>query len=137
MGLSIPPNLLENGNFDQSSDATYGSQERVLRDRPTTEGWCVLLVVSVVACAGCTSKGSQPTNRKGEGGVPVTVALATQRDVPLQIEVIGNVEAYSTITVKAQVGGEITQVHFSEGELREGGRLAVHHRYAPAQRHGE
>jgi multidrug efflux system membrane fusion protein len=42
--------------------------------------------------------------------------LATQRDVPLQIEVIGNVEAYSTIAVKAQVGGEITQVHFREGD---------------------
>ena len=100
-----------------------GYRSAVLRDRPTTEGWCVLLVVSVVACAGCTSKGSQPTSRKGEGGVPVTVALATQRDVPLQIEVIGNVEAYSTITVKAQVGGEITQVHFSEGEFVKTGDL--------------
>jgi multidrug efflux system membrane fusion protein len=55
--------------------------------------------------------------------VPVTVALATQRDVPLQIEVIGNVEAYSTITVKAQVGGEITQVHFREGEYVKAGDL--------------
>lgn len=100
-----------------------GHRSAVLRDRRTTWGWCALLVVSVVACAGCTSKGSQPTSRKGEGGVPVTVALATQRDVPLQIEVIGNVEAYSTITVKAQVGGEITHVHFSEGEFVKAGDL--------------
>ncbi len=75
------------------------------------------------AMAGCTSKGSQPATRKGEGGVPVTVALAACRDVPLQIEVIGNVEAYSTITVKAQVGGEITQVHFREGDYVKAGDL--------------
>jgi len=43
--------------------------------------------------------------------------------VPLQLEVIGNVEAYSTITVKAQVGGEITQVHFREGEYVKAGDL--------------
>ena len=94
-----------------------------MRDRATTVGWCVLLLGCIVALASCTSKGSQPTSRKGEGGVPVTVALATQRDVPLQIEVIGNVEAYSTITVKAQVGGAITQVHFREGEFVKAGDL--------------
>src|SRR4029077_13474173 len=100
-----------------------GYRTALLKDRRTTRGWCALLVGSVVVFAGCTSKGSQPTARKGEGGVPVTVALATQRDVPLQIEVIGNVEAYATITVKAQVGGEITQVHFSEGEFVKAGDL--------------
>ena len=100
-----------------------GHRSALLRDRGTTVGWCVLLVASVLALASCTSKGSQPTARKGEGGVPVTVALATQRDVPLQIEVIGNVEAYSTITVKAQVGGAITQVHFREGEFVKAGDL--------------
>jgi multidrug efflux system membrane fusion protein len=85
--------------------------------------WCVLVLGCVAAIAGCTSKGSQTTGRKGESGVPVTVALATRRDVPLQIEVIGNVEAYSTITVKAQVGGEITQVHFREGDYVKAGDL--------------
>lgn len=94
-----------------------------MSDRGTTLGWCAVLAGLVVALAGCTSKGSQPTSRKGEGGVPVTVAVVTQRDVPLQIEVIGNVEAYSTIAVKAQVGGEITQVHFREGEYVKAGDL--------------
>src|SRR5437764_3270801 len=95
----------------------------VLSDRRAAVAWGLLVVFCAVAMAGCTSKGSQPTARKGEGGVPVTVALATRRDVPLQIEVIGNVEAYSTITVKAQVGGEITQVHFREGEYVKAGDL--------------
>jgi len=52
----------------------------------------------------------------GAGDVPVTVAVAMQKDVPVEVQVIGNVEAYSTISVKAQVGGELTHVYFHEGD---------------------
>jgi multidrug efflux system membrane fusion protein len=51
------------------------------------------------------------------GDVPVTVAKATQRDVPVEIQVIGNVEAYSTINVKAQVSGQLTEAYFHEGDF--------------------
>ncbi|HWB83633.1 MAG TPA: efflux RND transporter periplasmic adaptor subunit [Bryobacteraceae bacterium] len=57
------------------------------------------------------------------GDVPVTVAVAAHRDVPVEIEVIGNVEAYSTISVKAQVGGELTHVYFKEGDYVKKGDL--------------
>jgi multidrug efflux system membrane fusion protein len=49
--------------------------------------------------------------------VPVVVATVSQKDVPINIDVIGNVEAYSTISVKAQIGGELTKVSFHEGEF--------------------
>jgi membrane fusion protein, multidrug efflux system len=52
----------------------------------------------------------------GGGDVPVTVAVASEKNVPVEIQVIGNVEAYSTISVKAQVGGELTQVMIHEGD---------------------
>src|ERR1035438_9237722 len=55
--------------------------------------------------------------RRGGGDVPVTVAKSTTRDVPVEVQVIGNVEAYSTITVKALVGGQLTNVHFKEGDF--------------------
>lgn len=55
--------------------------------------------------------------------MPVTVATAVKKDVPVQVEVIGNVEAYSTIAVKAQVGGELTEVHFREGDYVKAGDL--------------
>src|ERR1035441_1479966 len=55
--------------------------------------------------------------RGGGGDVPVTVAKSTIRNVPVEIQVIGNVEAYSTITVKALVGGQLTTVHFKEGDF--------------------
>ncbi|HUA19910.1 MAG TPA: efflux RND transporter periplasmic adaptor subunit [Bryobacteraceae bacterium] len=55
--------------------------------------------------------------------MPVLVATVSQKDVPINIDVIGNVEAYSTITVKAQVGGELTKVSFQEGDYVKKGDL--------------
>lgn len=55
--------------------------------------------------------------KKGGGGdVPVTVAKASTKDVPVEVQVIGNVEAYTTISVRAQVTGQITNVYFKEGD---------------------
>jgi multidrug efflux system membrane fusion protein len=41
----------------------------------------------------------------------------------VEIQVIGNVEAYSTISVKAQVGGQLTNVYFHEGDYVKTGDL--------------
>jgi multidrug efflux system membrane fusion protein len=52
------------------------------------------------------------------------VAVASQKDVPVEVQVIGNVEAYSTISVKAQVGGQLTSVYFQEGDyVKKGDQL--------------
>lgn len=49
---------------------------------------------------------------------PVAVITDTvkQKDIPIQVSAIGNVEAYSTIQVKSQAGGELLRVHFKEGQ---------------------
>lgn len=57
------------------------------------------------------------------GDVPVTVALATQKNVPVEVQVIGNVEAYSTISVKAQVTGQLEKMFFHEGDFVKKGDL--------------
>ncbi len=48
--------------------------------------------------------------------VPVTAGIVAQKTVPVQILVIGNVEAYSTVSVKSQIEGILTRVHFREGQ---------------------
>ena len=53
----------------------------------------------------------------------MTVAVATQKNVPVEVQVIGNVEAYSTISVKAQVTGQLTKVYFHEGDFVKKGDL--------------
>ena len=83
------------------------------------------LVLGGVILVGCASKGSTPPGgKKGAGGdVPVTVTKVTRKNVPVEIQVIGNVEAYSTIAVKAQVGGILTKVDFKEGDYVKNGDL--------------
>jgi multidrug efflux system membrane fusion protein len=55
---------------------------------------------------------------KGEGGaVPVVVATVTQRDVPIELTVVGNVEAYSTVSIRPQISGQLVNVHFKEGDF--------------------
>jgi multidrug efflux system membrane fusion protein len=74
------------------------------------------LLGGLILLAGCASKGSPPTATKKGDGVPVSVAAVVQKDVPLDLQVIGNVEAYTTITVKTQVTGLLTKVSFREGD---------------------
>ncbi len=52
----------------------------------------------------------------GNGPVPVVVAAAALKDVPLEIQVVGNVEASAVVSVRAQVSGQLTQVFFQDGD---------------------
>jgi multidrug efflux system membrane fusion protein len=74
--------------------------------------WCGLLAV-LLWTAACSRKETGPPRQPA---APVTVATVAQRDVPVQLRAIGTVEAVSTITVKTMIGGEITAVHFKEGQ---------------------
>jgi membrane fusion protein, multidrug efflux system len=56
--------------------------------------------------------------------VPVVAAKATQKNMPVQVAAIGNVEAYSTVTVKSQVDGVIQKTYFVEGQdVKKGAEL--------------
>ena len=77
----------------------------------------------VLAAAGAASYFSIDTRakegRKAAKGPPpvmVTVAAALQETVPVRVQVIGNVEPYLTVAVKARVDGQINAVNFREGE---------------------
>ncbi len=69
-----------------------------------------LIISFAGACS--DSKAKQSSQRV----VPVKMGDVIQQNVPLQINAIGNVEAYNTVSVKALVGGEIIDVHFREGQ---------------------
>ncbi len=86
----------------------------------------ITLLTCCLALGGCSGKPAPTTAsaKKGDGGgAPVVVAKVTMKDVPVDIQVIGNVEAYSAIAVKAQVGGELTRVSFKEGDYVKAGDL--------------
>lgn len=86
----------------------------------------LVLVVAVGAGAaawqmrgdGGSDKGKDKGGKKGGPGgpVPVGVATAAQATVPVRVQAIGNVEAFSTVSLKARVDGQIVEVNFREGQ---------------------
>ena len=81
---------------------------------PITRNPAAALLGLLLLIAGCSP--GKPEGKVPPGAVPVEVGAVVQRDVPVQLRAIGNVQAYSTVSVKTMVGGEITLVHFKEGQ---------------------
>lgn len=71
--------------------------------------------------AGCSHKAPPPA---GPPPAPVTVAEVVRKTVPLELQAIGSVQAFSTVEIKAQVGGVLQKVHFQQGqEVKKGDLL--------------
>ncbi len=82
----------------------------------------LLPFLCAAALLAACSKG--PARVEAKDPVPVTIGEVVQRDVPIVLSEIGSVEAYSTVAVKAQVGGELVEVAFHEGQdVRRGALL--------------
>ena len=77
-----------------------------------------MLVVAVVLFAyfGTEIRANERKASKGPSAIPVSVAPVLQEVVPFRLLAIGNVEAFSTVSVKARVDGQIVEVGFKEGE---------------------
>ena len=73
-----------------------------------------LTVLTVLSAAGCAKKdaraGAPPE------AAPVTVANVARQDVPVEVRAIGHVEPYTTVALKARVGGQVIRVGFKEGQ---------------------
>jgi multidrug efflux system membrane fusion protein len=52
----------------------------------------------------------------GGGAVPVTTALVTEASMPVYVQGVGNVEAFTTVEIRSQVTGPLLEVNFSEGQ---------------------
>jgi len=75
--------------------------------------------------SGQPAPGPGGRGRLAGGAVPVTVAPATRKDLPVLLDALGTVQALNTITVRSQVDGILVEVAFTEGqEVRRGDVLA-------------
>jgi len=75
--------------------------------------------------AGCSKSGPQAGGGFMSGPVPVLIAQAMRKTVPIQLHAIGTVEAYSTVSVRSQIDGKIAEIHFHEGQDVRKGDLLV------------
>lgn len=55
--------------------------------------------------------------------VPVVIGKVVQKSMPVEVRAVGNVEAYSNVSLKAQVTGIVKSVHFHEGQDVRKGQL--------------
>jgi multidrug efflux system membrane fusion protein len=73
-----------------------------------------LLLAPFLFLTGCSGGESEGAGR--ETAAPVLLATVELRDMPRIVKVVGNVAASATVGVKARVTGELTGVHFTEGQ---------------------
>jgi len=70
----------------------------------------------LVATAACSEGKVESKTPPRRAAIPVAVAAVEQKAVPLLVQAIGSVEAYSVVSVRAQVGGELMRIHIKEGQ---------------------
>jgi membrane fusion protein, multidrug efflux system len=123
----------------------------VNQNRHTAAIYCCSVAAALLLLSGCNGKGEGEASANAGGGqtqqgggapggggkgggkggpgaggpVSVLVARAVTRDVPISAEVIGNVEASSTVTLRPQISGQVMSAHFREGEFVSKGQLML------------
>jgi multidrug efflux system membrane fusion protein len=92
---------------------------------------CACLAMLLSGCGKTSADSKQKNGGKGGQGrgqmtIPVAVAKAEVRDLPVLLNGLGSVEAYNTVAVKSRLDGQLVQVNFREGqEVKQGDLLAV------------
>jgi membrane fusion protein, multidrug efflux system len=86
--------------------------------------WTKLIVVFTLFFIISACSGNDKTKQSAQRVVPVKIGDVMQQDIPVQINAIGNVEAYNAVSIKTLVGGEVEGVYFQEGqEVKKGDLL--------------
>jgi len=81
------------------------------------------LVAGALVIILITRTDGRPQREKRDPLVPVKVATAIQKAVPVQLQAVGTVEAYATVSIKSRVDGQLMGIHFREGQDVKKGEL--------------
>ena len=75
-----------------------------------------------VLASGCTKQQAAPQPR---AAIPVVVGTVKIKAMPVEVIAIGHVEPVSTVSIEAQVPGQLLDVHFKEGDFVRKGQLLL------------
>jgi multidrug efflux system membrane fusion protein len=100
--------------FAQEKDYTMKTRNSILRASSSA-----LLLFAL----GCSNKDAVQAPKPQQAGAPVKIATVSSRTMPVELQAIGNVEAISTVSIKAQISGQLMRVHFREGDFVKKGQL--------------
>src|SRR5436190_11180359 len=101
----------------------FGSGRRV-----ALSALCLTIVVIAAAFYWYATQGPSPAHAARSPavpGVPVSIAVAAQQDVPIYLTGLGTVQASFTVGIHSQVDGKLQEVFFTEGQhVKKGDLLA-------------
>ncbi|HWT81145.1 MAG TPA: efflux RND transporter periplasmic adaptor subunit, partial [Candidatus Methylomirabilis sp.] len=84
----------------------------------------ILLLALAPAFWGCSSGPAERAGAETQPAIPVSVSAVTTKSVPVQVRANGTVQPIATVTVMSQVDGQVSQIHFTEGqEVKQGDPL--------------
>ena len=91
---------------------------------------CVVALIAIIVVvryrASTQSKQDAAAKAKGRPAVPVAVVPVQQRDIPVFLDGLGNVNALNTVTVKTRIDGQLLRFDFQEGQIvRAGEEIAL------------
>lgn len=125
---------MQNRTFMQESAAALGAYAakglKGLKSRTLMAGAGVALAAVVVVWLSggfATSSGAvAQSQRRGGGesrGVPVEIAQAVKKKIPLRAESLGTVTPVASVAIKTRIDTEIVAVHFADGAFVQKGDL--------------
>src|SRR5579872_5297989 len=83
-----------------------------------------LLLAATAFLAACSGgNAQQKTARPSFPPAPVTVSVAEQAPIPVELNAIGNAQSFRTVQVKSMVDGQINRVLFQQGDDVRAGEL--------------
>ncbi|MCU4158890.1 efflux RND transporter periplasmic adaptor subunit [Acidiphilium sp. AL] len=82
----------------------------------------IVIVVIAIVLVRLFGGPAKPKSTKSQT-IPVTVAKASVRDVPVYLDALGTVVAYRTVTVQPMITGPLEKVLFHEGQFVKQGQL--------------
>ena len=99
-------------------------------NRSSKRRWVFVATFLAIIAAGGGSywfwpQGQSPSSSRvaARAAIPVTVAIAARRDVPIYVSGLGTVQASNTVKIASQVDGKLERVLFTEGQHVEKGDL--------------
>ena len=141
--MSEPPAVTPTPNGTDHPPAAHGGHRRSLAIRIVIAAAAIGAVIwylnhrsetkKSASAMGSAAMSDRPAGRGGSGTggsgegrvVPVQVALAERKDLPIWVEGLGSVAAVQQVTVKAQIDGKLDKVLFTEGQVVKKGDLLV------------
>jgi membrane fusion protein, multidrug efflux system len=87
-----------------------------------------LLLIAAAAAIGIhwrLASGAADKTAKAPPPVPVEVAAATQKDVPILLRGLGTVRGFNVVSITSRVEGNITKINFKEGQFVHAGDTLI------------